>query len=175
LIANAAAKSCLFTCNELLGFVAKEEIEWLAHRGRVYPLPRYWAPSRVKNRTGAIPRMSIADKALPSFLSFEFDSRKDFLVVHLRGRASFDQMPILDRCVEAIQANAQPRILLDLSDLTYIGSAGLGAFITLKKAVETHQRRIVLAGLNPLVLDLFETSGLTRHFTVFDTPQEALA
>lgn len=112
---------------------------------------------------------------MPGVLSFELDTRKDFLIVHLRGRAGFDQTPVMDCCLEAIRANPQPRILLDLTELSYIGSSGLGAFVKLKQAVEARQRKIVLAGLNPMVLDLFETAGLTRIFSVFDTPQDALA
>lgn len=112
---------------------------------------------------------------MQGILSFELDTRKDFLIVHLRGRAGFDQTPVMDCCIEEIRENTQPRVLLDLTELNYIGSAGLGAFVTLKHAVEKHQRKIMLAGLNPMVLDLFETAGLTRIFQVFETPQEALA
>lgn len=119
--------------------------------------------------------MNMAGKPLQGVLNFELEPRNDFFIVHLRGRAGFDQTPILDCCMEAIYESTQPRILLDLTELNYIGSAGLGAFVKLKKVVEPQQRKILLAGLNPMVLDLFETAGLTRIFTVFDTPQDALA
>jgi anti-anti-sigma factor len=119
--------------------------------------------------------MNAAGKPLQGVLNFDLDTRKDFLIVHLRGRAGFDQTPILDCCMDEIRENLQPRILLDLTELNYIGSAGLAAFVRLKQAVEPRQRKVMLAGLNPMVLDLLETAGLTRIFPVYETPQEALA
>ncbi len=118
--------------------------------------------------------MSTVGKPLPSDLSYAFESLKNSLVVRLRGRASFDQTPVLDRCFKAIEAHTEPRVVLELSELSYIGSAGLGAFITLRHAVEARHAHIVLVGLSPMVLDLFETSGLTQVFTVFKTLAEAV-
>jgi anti-sigma B factor antagonist len=118
--------------------------------------------------------MNMTGKPLQGVLSYELQPRKDVLIVHVRGRAGFDQTPILDCCIDEVRETTQPRILFDLSELNYIGSSGLGALVRLKQAVEPHHRKIMLAGLNPMVLDLFETAGLTRIFPVFDTPQEAL-
>ncbi len=72
------------------------------------------------------------------------------------------------------RAHTEPRVVLELSELSYIGSAGLGAFITLRHAVEARHANIVLVGLNPMVYDLFETAGLTKVFTIFETLAEAV-
>ena len=110
---------------------------------------------------------------MPPEFSYAFDSLKNAAVVRLRGRASYDHMDALDTCFKAVQALTDHQIILDLSELTYIGSAGLGAFVTLKRSVDARQGHIVLVGLNPLVYDLFETAGFTKLFPVVSTLEEA--
>jgi anti-anti-sigma factor len=118
--------------------------------------------------------MSSFGKQTPPEFSYAFDSLKNSAIVRLRGRAGYDQIGVLDACFKAVQAMTDHQIILELSELSYIGSAGLGAFVTLKHAIEARKGRIVVVGLNPLVYDLFETAGFTKFFTVLPTLQEAV-
>ena len=117
--------------------------------------------------------MTTESKPTQPEFSYTFDTLKNSAVVRLRGRAGYDQIPLLDNCFKAVQALTDHLVILDLTELSYIGSAGLGAIVSVKRAVEARQGRIVLAGLNPLVYDLFETAGLTKYFTIFPTLEEA--
>ncbi len=118
--------------------------------------------------------MSTPGKPKPPEFGYAFDTLKNAAVVRLRGRAGFEQMPVLEQCFKAVQALTDRLIIIELSELSYIGSAGLGAFVRLKHVVEARGGRIVLAGLNPLVFDLFETAGFTKLFAVFPTLEEAV-
>jgi anti-sigma B factor antagonist len=117
--------------------------------------------------------MSTSGKPMQPEFGYAFDSLKNAAVVRLRGRAAFDQMPVLEKCFQAVQALTDSQILLELSELAYIGSAGLGALITLKHAIEARGGRIALVAPNPLVSDLFETAGLTKVFAVYPTLEAA--
>ena len=118
--------------------------------------------------------MSTSSKPLPPEFSYAFDSLKNAAIVRLRGRAGYEQMAVLETCFKAVGAMTDRQIILDLSELSYIGSAGLGAFVSLKRAVEARQGHVVLVGLNPLVFDLFETAGFTKLFPIFPTLEEAV-
>jgi anti-sigma B factor antagonist len=117
--------------------------------------------------------MSKASKPMPPEFSYAFDSLKNAAIVRLRGRAGYEHMAELETCFKAVQALTDRQIILDLAELTYIGSAGLGAFVSLKRAVDARQGHIALVGLNPLVYDLFDTAGFTKLFAVFPTLEEA--
>jgi anti-anti-sigma factor len=108
----------------------------------------------------------------PEF-GYAFDSLKNAAVVRLRGRAGFDQMPVMENCFKAVQALTDNQILLELSELSYIGSSGLSALIRLKHAIDARGGQIALVAPNPLVADLFETAGLTKVFAVYPTLEEA--
>jgi anti-anti-sigma factor len=117
--------------------------------------------------------MSTGGKSIRPEFSYAFDSLKNAAVVALRGRASFDHMQELEKCFKAVEALNDRLIVLELSELSYIGSAGLGAFITLKHVVDARGGRIILVSPNPLINDLFETAGFQKLFTIVPTLEEA--
>lgn len=107
-------------------------------------------------------------------LTYELKSRDDVLIVHLRGWAQFDQSKVLDHCFKEVQARAERRIVIDLSDLQYVGSAALGAFVGLRQYVETQQGVLRLAAPNSFVTRVFEAAGFPQYFTIVASLEEAL-
>ena len=65
-------------------------------------------------------------------------------------------------------------VLFDFSQLDYISSAGLRVILRTLKQFQTQGLRFMLAGLNPLVREIFEIAGFLAFFEVYDTVGEAL-
>ena len=66
-------------------------------------------------------------------------------------------------------------VILDLSDVPYVDSAGLGLLVTAHVSRQKSGRRIVLSGINPRVQRLFEITRMTELFLIFSSPEEAVA
>jgi anti-sigma B factor antagonist len=66
-------------------------------------------------------------------------------------------------------------LILDLSDVPYIDSAGLGLLVTAYVTREKSGRRMVLSGINSRVQKLFDVTRVTRLFLIFSNPEEAVA
>ena len=66
-------------------------------------------------------------------------------------------------------------IVLDLSKLEYISSAGLRCFMLASRQAKSQQGRIFVAALQPMVREIFEISHFNLVFQVFPTVREALA
>lgn len=66
------------------------------------------------------------------------------------------------------------RILLDLEKVAFIDSSGLGAILSLLKAVGD-DGDILLCRIQPAVEPLFKLTRMNRVFHIFDTRREALA
>jgi len=66
-------------------------------------------------------------------------------------------------------------LILDLSNVPYVDSAGLGALVTAYISRQKSGRRMVLSGLNPRVQKLFEITRVHDLFLVFSSPEEAIA
>ena len=66
-------------------------------------------------------------------------------------------------------------IVLDLSPLEYVSSAGLRCFMLASREAKAHHGRIFVAALQPMVAEIFAISHFNLVFQVFPTVREALA
>ena len=67
------------------------------------------------------------------------------------------------------------RIVLDLSRLEYVSSAGLRCFMLAAKEAGGQGGKIVLAALRPVVAEIFQISRFDMLFEIFPSVREALA
>lgn len=65
-------------------------------------------------------------------------------------------------------------LLVDLKDVRFIDSSGLGALVSGFKNAITHQGTLKLASLQPQVRSMFELTRLHRVFDIFASPSEVL-
>jgi len=63
-------------------------------------------------------------------------------------------------------------VLLDLQDITFMNSSGLGALVATLKAVKNAGGELALCSLSDQVRIIFELSRMERIFKVFGNPQE---
>uniref|UniRef100_A0A7V3VS69 Anti-sigma factor antagonist n=1 Tax=Mesoaciditoga lauensis TaxID=1495039 RepID=A0A7V3VS69_9BACT len=75
---------------------------------------------------------------------------------------------------EAINATNK-RILVDMTNLSYIDSAGLGALVSLLKRANEGSKEIRFFGMRNNVKKIFELTKLNMIFKIFDTYEEASA
>ena len=109
----------------------------------------------------------------------KLDSRTyaDTVVVAPSGRLDHDHceafraglQPHLDRATASSQ-----RIVLDLSGLEYVSSAGLRCFMLAAKQAGSHGGKIVLAALRPVVAEIFQISRFDMLFEIFPSVRDAL-
>ena len=65
--------------------------------------------------------------------------------------------------------------VLDLSHLSYVGSAVLGLFVNLRQRVKQGNGRLVLCGLSERLLTIFRTCSLERLFVIRRSQEEAIS
>jgi anti-sigma B factor antagonist len=96
------------------------------------------------------------------------------LVLGLSGRLDATTSRQLEELViERVQGGAN-RLLLDLSKLQYISSAGLRVLAMALKQVSTTDGRMVVCGLREPVKMVFDISGFSSHFQIAESPDDAL-
>jgi anti-sigma B factor antagonist len=67
-----------------------------------------------------------------------------------------------------------PTVILDLSDVPYMDSSGLGSLVSACVTRQKATRRIALSGVNERVLKLFETTKVEPLFLIFPTLDDAI-
>ena len=77
--------------------------------------------------------------------------------------------------IKDLLADGQRQILLNLADITYIDSAGLGALISCYTTVNRENGKLKLVNLTKRIQDLLAITKLITVFDHFDNEKDALA
>lgn len=94
----------------------------------------------------------------------------DAKVISLPRRVDFTNTQTL---VDAVRAERDPIIVLDLSKTEAIDSTALGAVVQMLKQLRSEQRELRLASPTDAVRRVLAITRLDRVFDVYDTAEEA--
>lgn len=88
-------------------------------------------------------------------------------IVSLEGEIDLHQSPqVLERLNPLISRKA-PRIHLDLSQVSYIDSSGLAAFVDMMQRIQAYGGEFALVALRDSVRNIFEISRLDQVFRIY--------
>ncbi|SNB46091.1 STAS domain-containing protein [Geobacter sp. DSM 9736] len=76
--------------------------------------------------------------------------------------------------MQRLFAEGKKNVLVDLKDVRFIDSSGLGVLVSGFKNAISHQGNLKLSALQPQVKSMFELTRLHRVFEIFPSTQEAL-
>jgi anti-sigma B factor antagonist len=96
-------------------------------------------------------------------------------VLPLKGEIDLHVSPVVTASLTAMIDKKPARMVVDLSNVTYIDSAGLAALIQAMQKVEAYGGKFLLAGLQETVRSIFEISRLDQVFRIFPDTDAALA
>ena len=96
------------------------------------------------------------------------------LVVDCAGRIVFGEESGLFRDTVKNLLNSNKRIVLNLGEVNYIDSVGLGTLVSLYTSAQNSGASIKLANLTKRVGDLLQVTKLLTVFEVYDSEEKAL-
>jgi anti-sigma B factor antagonist len=97
------------------------------------------------------------------------------LVVNVSGRVDSATSPELEqRMNELIQAGERTMVL-NLSQLTYISSAGLRVFLSGAKKLRASGGKLLLCSLTGMVKEVFMMSGFYDIMAIYESEDKALS
>jgi anti-anti-sigma factor len=107
-------------------------------------------------------------------LSLETRNRGDVFIVHCQGRIVYrDEAAVLARVVGEVLQQAK-KLVLDLSGVTSIDSAGIGELALLQTWSQARNGNLKCAGASPLVTELLELTNLDSVLEIYPTVDAAL-
>lgn len=95
-------------------------------------------------------------------------------IIRLKGRLDTMDVPTLEERFKRTLAEGCQKVIVECSELRYVGSIGLGIFISSGKALASQGGKLCFAGLTEHVRSVFEMVGFYTLFEVFPTLAEAL-
>jgi anti-sigma B factor antagonist len=98
--------------------------------------------------------------------------RGDALVLSLAGELDLADAPALREALRRAVERASKRLVVDLTQVTFVDSTILGALVEARSALGGDAFALAAPGLE--VRRALEISGLDRHFRVYETVSSAL-
>lgn len=87
-------------------------------------------------------------------------------IYRIAGRIDSASGPALDTAVKAGLTGATPRVMIDMSGVSYVSSAGLRAVLLAAKHVKNANGNLAVFGLQPAVGVVFSVSGISNLVTI---------
>jgi anti-sigma B factor antagonist len=108
-------------------------------------------------------------------MSIELEAfpRDGMTVVAVRGEIDGSSAPSLQEKILPLLQN-DAALVLDLSAVSYMSSAGLRMLLLLYRQAASHNGQVALAGLAESIRDTMEVTGFLKFFTVASSVDEAL-
>jgi anti-sigma B factor antagonist len=101
-------------------------------------------------------------------MSIQINKKKDYILVTLQGKYTLtNSQKLLDRLSENVAKNSD--YVLDLAQVEFMDSAGLGAIVAFYKLLKTNESTLIIKSLNEDLKILFEITRATKFFKVIES------
>jgi anti-sigma B factor antagonist len=111
----------------------------------------------------------------PEFSLTEDALDADRHVVAVRGEIDLFTAPELKQKLTDAIEGGKTRIVVDLSDTTFLDSTALGVLIGAVKRLRSREGALVIVNIDQNIAKTFEITGLDQIFTILSTRGDAIA
>lgn len=95
-------------------------------------------------------------------------------IVALEGEIDLHESPQIREALAPLIACKTPRLLIDLSGVSYIDSSGLAVFIDAMQRMQSYGGKLVLFGIGETVRKIFQIARLDQVFDIFPDKDAAM-
>ncbi len=103
------------------------------------------------------------------------EERGDAVVISPQGDLHRETAEGFQIVTDELLGAGRQYFVVDLGEVSFVDSAGLGALVRLYKRVRIGEGDVRLARVSPNVMQILELTRLNRVFDIFASPQEAAA
>ena len=104
-------------------------------------------------------------------LAFHVERRPHFLLVAIKGDASFDQAELVSIQLLQIPLDGYSLVVLDLAELTWLSALAMGALVAYRRGLWRRGIEVWLANVPAQVWLALESAGLGPSFKPMDLEQ----
>ncbi len=108
-------------------------------------------------------------------MNISAQQRDAITILYLEGRIDGEGALELDKALQGVLADGHVRLVLDMSQVSYINSAGLRTLADALSQAQQRQGDVKLVTLSPKVLRVLQIIGFDRFFDMHASLPEALA
>lgn len=107
-------------------------------------------------------------------MEIKISNEQNVTIVTLTGELQRQTAPGIQEEILPLVA-PDCKLLLDMSNVPYISSAGLRLLLLIYRQIEDQNGRIVLTNLQDMVKDTMSITGFLEFFTAYSTIEDGIA
>ena len=107
-------------------------------------------------------------------LGLDVQERDGFAVLAVSGEVDVATVPRLREQLHGLVAQGSNQIIVNLDAVDFLDSTGLGVLVGALKRVRSNDGDLYLVCTQPRIRKVFEVTGLTKVFQLFDTVDSAV-
>ncbi|MBL8761418.1 MAG: STAS domain-containing protein [Phycisphaerae bacterium] len=108
-------------------------------------------------------------------LQVNFEDRGTMVVITPMGEISYSEATSFRAVLKRAADLGRPRIVVDLTRVEYMNSPGVATLVEALQNARRARARLILAGITPRVLAIFQIARLHTVFEIRDTLDAATA
>jgi anti-anti-sigma factor len=108
-------------------------------------------------------------------MNFTKEKINDFCVLKIEGRIDTTNFTEFETEINLLFNSGEKNIIFNCSGLNYISSSGLRVFLITQKKSISLNGKLHLCCLQPTIKEIFDISGFSTIFKIFETQEEALS
>jgi len=108
-------------------------------------------------------------------MAVKVDTKSGFTVCSIDGEIDINTSPDIKKSFDKLISKKTPKIVINLSKVTYVDSSGLATLVEILKNMRAYDGRLRLTNLAPKIKSLFEITKLEKLFEIMADEGEALS
>ncbi|MBN1769444.1 MAG: STAS domain-containing protein [Prolixibacteraceae bacterium] len=102
------------------------------------------------------------------------NKKGDFTIAEINGRIDTTNYNEFETQIMDVIEKGEKNIILNCEGLNYISSSGLRVFLITQKKLMGLKGKLHLCNMQPAIKEIFDMSGFSSIFKIFNTEEEAL-
>lgn len=103
------------------------------------------------------------------------EMKNDLTVCRIEGEIDINTSPDIKKAFEKLIAKKTPKVVINLTKVTYVDSSGLATLVEILKNMRAYGGRMRLTNMSQKIRSLFEITKLEKLFEIIAEEEEALS
>ena len=108
-------------------------------------------------------------------MSVKIEAKNGLTVCCVEGEIDINTSPNVKKSFDKLIGAKTPKIVINLSKVTYVDSSGLATLVEILKNMRSYGGRLRLTNLSSKVKSLFEITKLEKLFEIMADEQDAIS
>lgn len=107
-------------------------------------------------------------------MAVKIENKGGLSVCYIDGEIDINTSPGIKKAFDKVLSAKTPKIVINLSKVTYVDSSGLATLVEILKNMRAYNGKMKLANMAPKIKSLFEITKLDKLFDIKASEEEAI-